>query len=222
MHANKPEHEKPVETTGRVIDGWAGLYDRLVTTLLTPGRETALRKKILDLAAVQPGEAVLEIGCGTGSLAIAARQRMGPAGKVYGIDPSEQMLAVARGKAARAELQVDFQPGVVESLDFPDDSFDAVLSSLMVHHLPDDLKQAGMAECLRVLKPGGRLVIVDIEPATLSMLTLLHGYLHHRGKPEVQSKYQAYMELAGFDGIETGKTGVKSLIYLVGKKPAAG
>ena len=80
-------------TTGRVLH-WATGYDVLVW-LVTLGRERAFREKMLNLAHLAPGESVLDVGCGTGTLAIAAKRVVGPAGAVYGIDASEQMIARA-------------------------------------------------------------------------------------------------------------------------------
>ena len=120
-----------------------------------------MRRTIADLAQLQPGEAVLDVGCGTGTLALEARERVGITGRVCGIDPSRQMITYARRKAARRNLSVDFQPGVVERLAFPDRSFDVVLCIWMIQHLPNDDKRHGLAEIVRVLKPGGRLLLVD-------------------------------------------------------------
>jgi ubiquinone/menaquinone biosynthesis C-methylase UbiE len=84
---------------------------------------------------------------------------------VCGIDLGPKQIARARSKAGRASIPIDFQVGVIERLAFPDQSFDVVLSTLMMHHLPDDLKRLGLAEMARMLKPGGRLVIVDFKRA---------------------------------------------------------
>jgi len=122
---------------------------------VTLGREQAFRQRITDLARLQPAEKVLDVGCGTGTLAMVARQRVSETGRVSGIDPSPQMITRASRKAERIGLAIDFQVGVIEHLSFPDQSFDVVLSTFMMHHLPDDLKRRGLAEIARALKPGG-------------------------------------------------------------------
>ena len=91
-------------------------------------------------------------------------RRAGRAGRVTGIDPSTEQIARARSKAARHNVPIDFQIGVIEHLPFPDQTFDVVLSTLMMHHLPAPLKRQGLAEIARVLKPGGRLIIADFKP----------------------------------------------------------
>ncbi len=106
---------------------------------------------------------MLDVGCGTGTLAIEVARRVGRAGRVAGVDPGIQQIARARSKAARRNLPIDFQIGVIEHLPFSDQTFDVVLSTLMMHHLPDSLKRQGLAEIARVLKPGGRLVIADFK-----------------------------------------------------------
>jgi len=166
------------------------------------GSEQALRQATADLAQLQPNETVLDVGCGTGTLALVARQRVGPTGRVYGIDPSAQLLARARRKAARRGLEINFQPGVIEQIPFPDRSFDVVLSTLMMHHLPDDLKRQGLAEIARVLKPGGRLLVVDFKRPEER---------HSQPARPVDSRNSgiqdqpALMKEAGFSQVETGE-----------------
>jgi ubiquinone/menaquinone biosynthesis C-methylase UbiE len=126
------------------------------------GREGAFRERQLELARVAPGESVLDVGCGTGTLAIAAARRVGEGGTVTGIDPSAALLARARKKARRARSGVAFELSGGEALLFPDRSFDLVLSSLVLHHLSHDALRSSAHEMYRVLKPGGRLLLVDI------------------------------------------------------------
>ena len=127
------------------------------------GKLRELRQRTANLARIQPGEQVLDVGCGTGTLAIEVARRVGGAGRVTGVDPGTEQLACARSKAARRNLPIDFQIGAIEQLAFPDQTFDVVLSTLMMHHLPDSIKRQGLIEIAHVLKPGGRLVIADFK-----------------------------------------------------------
>ncbi|HET8911986.1 MAG TPA: methyltransferase domain-containing protein [Ktedonobacteraceae bacterium] len=153
------------KTKGLILDeGWR--YDLMVgfTDFFLFRRQVrALRKRTVNLAHIQPGEQVLDVGCGTGTLAIEAQRRVGSVGRVAGIDPGIQQIGRARAKAARRNLPIDFQTGVIEQLPFPDQAFDVVFSTLMMHHLPGSVKRQGLAEIVRVLKPGGRLVIADFN-----------------------------------------------------------
>src|SRR5690349_21042382 len=102
-------------TTGVVMRSHARWYDVLVW-VLTLGRERALRERILALARLQIGDSILDVGCGTGTLAIAARRHVGDAGEVFGVDASPEMIARAVAKASRRRAAVDFRVGVVEAL----------------------------------------------------------------------------------------------------------
>jgi ubiquinone/menaquinone biosynthesis C-methylase UbiE len=154
------------ETRGRVITfpGWRyDLMAQLGAKFYLGGSERALRHMTINLVQLQRGETVLDVGCGTGTLAMIAKERVGPEGRVSGIDLSASLLATARRKAARRGLSIDFQLGVIEQLAFPDQSFEVVLSSMMMHQLPDDLKVQGLTEIVRVLKPGGCLLVLDFR-----------------------------------------------------------
>lgn len=162
-HHNQEKNEQaPASTQGHIID-WGWRYDLMLLwgNVLSLGKWKALEQHILDMAHLQAGEQVLDVGCGTGVLALKASKRVGSTGRVYGIDPGPKQIARARQKAARAKAPINFQVGMIEHLTFPDDSFDIVLSTLMMHVLPDELKRQGIAEIARVLKPGGRVLIVD-------------------------------------------------------------
>src|ERR687885_790271 len=93
-------------TAGRVLHG-ARWYD-LVTRVISFGRDKAIREKLIELAAPAPGEKVLDVGCGTGTLALALKSRVGT-GELHGIDASPEMIAVANEKAAKANAAVDFR-----------------------------------------------------------------------------------------------------------------
>ena len=211
-HESQPSaRTAPVETKGKVIR-WARFYD-LATWLMSFGREPGIRRMTIELAGIVEGERVLDVGCGTGTLAIAARRPTGPAGEVHGIDPSAEMIAVAREKAAKAGVDAQFQTAVMEKLPFPDGHFDLVLSSLMLHHLPADVKRAGFAEVSRVLKPGGRFLGVDLAESG--------GFFEHviqmLGLHRMQGKlWEApdMLRAAGFEDVELGRTKYKPLWVL--------
>ncbi len=165
-HRHSRSGEAPTkDTKGLVLNGgWR--YDLMgwfIDTFVFRGQWRELRQRTANLAQLHPGEQVLDVGCGTGTLAIEVARQVGRAGCVAGVDPGIQQIARACAKAARRHVPIDFQIGIIEQLPFPDQTFDVVLSTLMMHHLPAPLKRQGLAEIARVLKPGGRLVIADFK-----------------------------------------------------------
>jgi ubiquinone/menaquinone biosynthesis C-methylase UbiE len=153
------------ETRGLILKGgWRyDLMEWFIDTFTFRGQMRELRQRTATLAHMQPGERVLDVGCGTGTLALIANEHVGRGGRVVGIDPGTEQIARACKKAARRNVSIEFQTGVIEQLPFPDQTFDVVFSTLMMHHLPAPLKRQGLAEVARVLKPGGRLIIADFK-----------------------------------------------------------
>ena len=196
-------------TAGHVLH-WAARYDLLVW-LLTHGRARAFRERLVNLAHLASGESVLDVGCGTGSLAIAAKGRVG-AGAVFGIDPSPAMIARATSKAAKAGIDVCFRNGVAEALPFPDAQFDVVLSTLMLHHLPHKLRQQCAGEIRRVLKPQGRVLVVDFAQARPKSGGLAHFHRHGHVQPR---DVVALLEEARLRTVESGPVGISSLHFVL-------
>jgi ubiquinone/menaquinone biosynthesis C-methylase UbiE len=202
-------------TNGRIIHG-AFRYDLLVW-LVSLGREQTFRAKVLDLARLKPGESVLDVGCGTGTLAIAAKRRVGPAGRVHGIDASPEMIARARKKATKAGVEVTFENAVVEQLPFADGSFDAVLSTVMLHHLGRKARQQCASEMRRVLKPGGRVLAVDFGGAAQERKTIF-GRLHRHGYVNLRDIITVLGE-AGLHSVESGAVGISDLQFVLATAP---
>ena len=138
------------QTRGMPLNWLAPVYDRICSTF---GLGLAFRETTLRYAALKPGERVLDVGCGTGVLTRLAAKVVGEKGQVVGIDPAPKMISIAIENAAIERSQAEFRVAVIENLPFENDSFDCVLSSFMIHHLPPDLKLTGLTEVYRVLKP---------------------------------------------------------------------
>jgi SAM-dependent methyltransferase len=178
------------------------LYDPFTRLI---GVESAHRK-LADQAELESAERVLEIGCGTGNLALLVK-RMRPRLDVVGLDPDAKALARAGRKARRAGLTLEFDRGFADELPYPDGSFDRVLSSLMFHHLDADLRLASLLEVLRVLRPGGSLHLMDFGGDSHH----LHGLARFaRRSPTLKDNWDdripTLMGEAGFsDATETGQ-----------------
>lgn len=191
----------------------ARFYDWLVAAY-TFGREARMRERTLDVAGVVAGETVLDVGCGTGTLALAAKRRVGASGSVHGIDASAEMIDRARAKSAHRGLPVTFEVAAAQSLPFADAAFDVLLCSLAVHHLPEDARAGALAEMRRVLKPEGRALIVEFSRKR-GVWALFHpvALLHARRSPRILDEAEALMKRAGFATVATGPLGFGRLGY---------
>jgi ubiquinone/menaquinone biosynthesis C-methylase UbiE len=212
----------PVPETGGVLIDWlAPVYDSLCRLM---GIGPAMRHRTLALAELQRGDRVLDVGCGTGVLTRLAAEAVGPEGTVVGIDPGPAMIGVARLRAARTVNRAQFELGVIEALAFRNDAFDVVLSSFVLHHLPADVKRAGLSEVWRVLKPGGRFVLLDFDTARpiagamIALFRLVPAYshvLHAAGDPVPLLREAGFADIAVAGGWRGTAT------FWVARKPAA-
>lgn len=211
-----PERKETPSTRGAVIH-WAARYDALVW-LLTLGRERVFREKVVRLARLAAGESVLDVGCGTGTLAIAAKRLAGPLGTVCGIDASPEMIARARKKAKKAGIDVVLEHAVAESLPYPDARFDVVLASMVIHHLPRDARQQCFCEMRRVLKPGGRLLAVDFGGSSGNPRGLI-AHVHHHIQFDLRAVIPSLRE-AGLNDLESGAVGFGGLQFVLAAAPS--
>lgn len=152
-------------TEGQTMPWMPAIWYDTFLQLLTLGREKGMRRELLDLASIAPGERILDLACGTGTCAILAAEDTGDSGSVVGVDPNGPFLEQAKSKAKRSVAHLNnltFVHGVAEAIPFPDSSFDVVLFVLAFHHLPSvDLQFKVLGEIFRVLRPGGRVLLVD-------------------------------------------------------------
>ena len=147
---------QPVPALGK--DWLTPLFDVLLAVV---GLGTPLTERVIERVRIQEGERVLDVGCGTGTLLIAAKSRS-PLAQLVGVDTDERVLAIARKKIAQHKIEAEVAQAGAEHLPFPTSSFDIVMSTLVFHHLPTEIKQRAMREIYRVLTPDGRFLLADL------------------------------------------------------------
>ena len=159
------------EDNRRMFDRIAGRYDRM-NRILSLGLDRTWRRRAVELLAPRPGGRYLDVGTGTGDVAIEIARRCAAA-EVVGIDPAEGALALARGKtAAAAAGRVTFRPQRATALEFPDASFDGAISAFCLRNVTDRL--AALAEVRRVLAPTGRAVVLELTVPDGPLAGALH------------------------------------------------
>lgn len=208
-------------TRGITMDWAAPFYERMCGLY---GLGPAFRARTLELLSLHPGERVLDAGCGTGIVTRMAAEAVGPSGRAIGIDPGPGMLAQAKRRAVDAGSRAQFRLAAAEDLPFEDESFDAAVMSLVLHHLPSDVKDVALREILRVLKAGGRLLLVDLDrprhPAWWLVIWPL--WLLPTVRPHLRGQVAERLARAGYAGVEVrgGRGGL--LTFWFAKKHQGG
>ena len=139
------------------LDALTPLYDPVLNWVF---QEARFKQQLVKQANIQPGQRVLDLGCGTGTLTLLIKQAY-PDAEVIGLDGDLTVLAMARAKTEKAGVTLAFNAGMAFQLPYPDHAFDRVLTSLVLHHLTTENKQRTLQEVYRVLQPGGTLYVLD-------------------------------------------------------------
>ncbi len=182
------------------VDWLLPLYDPLLRLF---GRDALLRRTLIADAEIEPGQRLLDIGCGTGILSVLLKQVEAEA-DVRGLDPDPKALARARARAEHAGVAIEFDRGFADQLPYSDASFDRVFSSLMFHHLTPDQKLAALRCVHRVLRPGGTLHLLDFGEADSGLHGLI-AHLFHRGEEiegHLEGLIPSLMRDAGFADVD--------------------
>ena len=188
-------------------------------------RADATKRPLIEQAQIKSGFRVLDIGCGTGTMAVLIK-KLHPAANVVGIDPDPDALAVCKRKANRARLAIEFDRGFADHMPYADASFDRVFSSFMFHHLTADEKSATLSEIRRVLKAGASLHLLDFVRAHRAHSKAPeHGLLVHRGgavAERIEGRMTSIMDEAGFvdaKEVSRGKTFFGPIAYYRAQNP---
>jgi ubiquinone/menaquinone biosynthesis C-methylase UbiE len=194
-------------------------YDPLIRLM----REDQFKGRLVDLARIEAGQRVLDVGCGTGTLALLI-QRRHPGVEVHGVDGDPKILEIAGEKAARAGAPLKLAHAMAWELPYADSTFDRVVSSLVFHHLVTSDKRRAAREILRVLRPGGELLLADFGPPRTrrgrAIAWMLRGF--EEAADNLGGRLPGLIEGAGFSEvaeIDRFQTIIGPIAYLRGRKP---
>jgi ubiquinone/menaquinone biosynthesis C-methylase UbiE len=213
-----------VHTSGRTdhhgcdrLIHWARFYDLGAAGLLGR-RRNRMRAVVADDLQLRAGDQVLDVGCGTGRLAIVFSERVGATGSVNGIDPAAEMIKRASSRARKSGVPVSFQVAFAQDLPFADGSFDAVACTLALHHVAEDDQLTAVREMYRVLKPSGRLLIAEFHQGPERRRRPGPRWLRHSGE-DMLDKALRLVSASGFTDVASGSTNLGWLGKMTARKP---
>lgn len=204
MHEHYLTCEHSAPTRGRTLDYAAAVYDWL-SPLMTFGHEKRMGQNALKLMSIKGNETILDVGCGTGSLTIEAGRRLSAekGGRIVGIDAAVKMIRLARKKAQGLD-QVRYDVAAAERMTYEDAIFDVAMSTFFFHHIDMELKITALNEIWRVLKKGGKAIIVDVDVPTslFGKLCAWSGYVlfqQEEIRENIEGKFREAMRLSRFE-----------------------
>ena len=196
---------------------WARAYD--LANGLLGRRGSRLRKMFADDLGLRAGDRVLDVGCGTGRLAMIFAERVAPTGSVTGIDAADEMIKRATSRARKQDLPIAFQAAFAQRLPFPNATFDAVACTLALHHVAEDDQQTAVQEMYRVLRPDGRLLIAEFDQGHGPHLRLR--WLRPSAPDHMAETAHQLVNSAGFTGVTSRPTTLGWLSKITARKGTA-
>jgi ubiquinone/menaquinone biosynthesis C-methylase UbiE len=194
---------------------WPRVYD--FGTGMLGRRGKRLLATLADDLQLQPGDRVLDVGCGPGRLAIVFAERVAPTGSVDGIDAAVEMINRASSRARRRGVPATFQVARAQDLPFADATFDAVACTLALHHVAEDQQHTAVEEMYRVLKPNGRLLIAEFHKGR-GRRHVGPRWLRHSGEDMLDKAFQL-VSASGFRDARSGGTNLSWLGKITARKP---
>ncbi len=175
-------------------------YDSLLKRVM---REDVFKKRLIGQAELKPGMHLLDLGCGTATLTMMVKQKQ-PQVEVTGLDGDPAILEIARRKVMQAALDINLDQGMAFALPYPENQFDRVISSMVMHHLSMENKGQTMLEICRVLKPGGEFHMVDFGMPANAYARLTASVMRNFEdvNDNIQGRIVNYIRSAGFSYVE--------------------
>ncbi|MDQ3681365.1 MAG: class I SAM-dependent methyltransferase [Actinomycetota bacterium] len=202
MERARFRHGNPDPSTPGVLIGHGRIHD-IFGAVVFGGRRRRIFTRLAAESGARPGDRVLDVGCGTGYLTRVMAEAVAPDGNARGVDPSGE--AITRARRLTRIANCTFSDGIAEALDAPDGSYDIVVSSLMIHHLPEPLRPQAIGEMFRVLRPGGTVLIAEFRPPDSrigrNLISVLHNPTMANNRVDL---LQPMVRELGFGQLRTG------------------